>query len=80
MKKIATLIGCLSLVASLHSKAQSQRLVLIEEFTNASCPPCAAQNPAFNILLSNNTVKAISIKYQTNWPGVELRKAGNLHL
>ena len=71
MKKIVTLIGCFTLAASLQTKAQSQRLVLIEEFTNASCGPCAAQNPAFNTLLDNNLVKAISIKYQTNWPGVD---------
>lgn len=71
MKKIFTFIGCLSLAATLQTQAQSQRLVLVEEFTNASCGPCAAQNPAFNTLLDNNTVKAVSIKYQTNWPGVD---------
>jgi len=51
--------------------AQSQRLVLEEEFTQASCGPCAAANPAFNYLLSQNSTKAISIKYQTSWPGVD---------
>lgn len=50
---------------------QSQRLVLAEEFTQASCGPCAAQNPNFNTLLSANTSKVVSIKYQTNWPGVD---------
>ncbi len=71
MKKIVTFLSCIGILASLQTKAQSQRLVLIEEFTNASCPPCAAQNPAFNTLLGNNNVKAVSIKYQTNWPGVD---------
>ena len=71
MKKIVTLISYLMIAAIMQSKAQTQRLVLIEEFTNASCGPCAAQNPAFNALLGNNTTKAISIKYQTNWPGVD---------
>ena len=51
--------------------AQIQRTVLVEEFTNASCPPCAAQNPAFNAFLNQNLAKTISIKYQTNWPGVD---------
>lgn len=50
-------------------QAQSQRLVLAEEFTQASCGPCASQNPAFNTLLSNNDTKVVSVKYQTNWPG-----------
>ncbi len=53
------------------SMAQSQRMVLIEEFTQASCGPCAAANPGFNTLLSANTTKAVSIKYQTVWPGVD---------
>lgn len=51
--------------------AQSQRLVLVEEFTQASCGPCAAANPAFNTLLNNNAAKAVSIKYQVSWPGVD---------
>lgn len=51
--------------------AQSQRMVLVEEFTQASCGPCAAVNPAFNNLLAANTSKAISIKYQVSWPGVD---------
>jgi hypothetical protein len=25
--------------------AQAERTVMVESFTNASCPPCAAQNP-----------------------------------
>lgn len=58
-------------VFALGVSAQSQRLVLIEEFTQASCGPCAAANPAFNTLLNNNASKCVSIKYQTNWPGVD---------
>src|SRR3990172_8429435 len=69
MKKITTLLT-LALVTT-FSFGQSQRLVLIEEFTQASCGPCASQNPAFNTLVNANTVKAISIKYQTSWPGVD---------
>ncbi len=56
---------------------QSQRLVFIEEFTQASCGPCAAANPAFNTLLSANTTKAVSVKYQTSWPGVDPMNAQN---
>jgi Secretion system C-terminal sorting domain/Outer membrane protein Omp28 len=50
---------------------QATRLVLVEEFTQASCPPCASQNPAFNTLLNANLTKAVSIKYQTSWPGYD---------
>jgi len=57
--------------------AQSQRLVMVEEFTQASCGPCAAQNPAFNAVLAANSAKATSLKYQTSWPGVDPMNAQN---
>jgi len=51
--------------------AQHQRRVLIEELTNASCPPCASQNPAFNATVAANINFLTPIKYQTNWPGFD---------
>ncbi|MCW5921294.1 MAG: Omp28-related outer membrane protein [Saprospiraceae bacterium] len=51
--------------------AQHQRRVLIEEFTNASCGPCAAQNPAFNATVKANEQYLTPIKYQTSWPGFD---------
>lgn len=50
---------------------------LHEEFTQASCGPCASQNPAFNAVLAANTAKATSLKYQTSWPGVDPMNAQN---
>jgi thiol-disulfide isomerase/thioredoxin len=78
MKKLFTLFA-IGLIATLTSNlsAQSQRFVLSEEFTQASCGPCAAQNPAFNALLQENGDKIISIKYQTSWPGVDPMNADN---
>ncbi len=69
MKKLYTL--ALAMLVGATVNAQSQRLTLLEEFTQASCGPCAAQNPALNTLLSGNESKTVSIKYQTNWPGVD---------
>lgn len=72
MKRIFTSVFALSLVS--FGFAQSQRTILAEEFTQASCGPCAAQNPAFNTLLQANetpTRKVVEIKYQTSWPGVD---------
>lgn len=69
MKKLYTL--ALAMLVGVAANAQSQRLTLLEEFTQASCGPCAAQNPALNTLLSANESKTVSIKYQTNWPGVD---------
>lgn len=69
MKKLYVTLVLASLVVV--AGAQSQRLVLVEEFTQASCGPCAAANPQFNVLLSANTNKVVSLKYQTSWPGVD---------
>lgn len=55
---------------------QSQRLVFLEEFTQASCGPCASANPTYNALVNGNP-KAVSIKYQTDWPGVDPMNAQN---
>src|SRR5688572_4136091 len=75
MKKILTLIALSGM--TLFSYAQSQRMVLLEEFSNASCGPCAAQNPALNALLANNTSKVISLKTQVWWPGFDPMYAQN---
>ena len=57
--------------------AQSQRLVFLEEFTQASCPPCASYNPGFNTLMNTNASKATSLKLQTSWPGTDPMNAQN---
>ena len=71
IKKI-TLLAAVAAMGFSSAFAQVQRLVLVEEFTQASCGPCASQNPAFNATLAPNLgVKVAAIKYQTNWPGVD---------
>ncbi|TND09926.1 MAG: hypothetical protein FD123_608 [Bacteroidetes bacterium] len=69
MKKLYATLALASLVSL--AGAQSQRLVLVEEFTQASCGPCAAANPQFNTLLNANMNKAVALKYQVSWPGVD---------
>lgn len=76
MKKIFTTLFVASALLSV-SFAQTQRRVLVEEFTQASCGPCAAVNPAFNVMLSANAAKVCQIKYQTDWPGVDPMNAHN---
>lgn len=51
--------------------SQSQRLVLLEHFTQASCGPCATYNPSIHTLLTNNPDKITSINYHTSWPGYD---------
>jgi hypothetical protein len=69
MKKVFTLLAFVCICGAGFS--QYQRLVLFEEFTQASCGPCASQNPGFNTLLNDNLDKATSLKYQVWWPGYD---------
>ena len=71
MKHLNFTLLLVLLFISIFSFGQSQRLVLAEEFTNASCGPCASQNPAFDALLQQNTDKITSIKYHMSWPGTD---------
>ncbi len=59
--------------------AQSPRMILIEEATNASCPPCAAQNPFFEYYLSlpHNRADIIPVIYRANFPGRDIMNAAN---
>lgn len=70
MKKISTFLIATAAFCTL-AVAQSQRVVLVEEFTQASCGPCASQNPALNATLAANPTKVVSVKYQTDWPGYD---------
>lgn len=71
MKKIYSFIIGLTLATTLH--AQVGRTVLIEESSNASCGPCAQQNPAFHALLEPNEDigKIVVLKYQYDYPGYD---------
>ncbi len=58
--------------------AQARRIVLFEHFTNASCGPCASQNPLFKTnILSKNKGNFIHIAYHTVWPGIDPMNAAN---
>ena len=75
MKTISTLVLSLTLIS--FSFAQSPRNALIEEFTNASCGPCAEQNPGFDELVDVNMDKIVVIKYQAPYPGYDPMYAHN---
>lgn len=70
MIKILQSMLVLSIFAAPLS-GQNFRRVMVEEFTQASCPPCAVQNPPFNATLDANAQFVTAIKYQTSWPGVD---------
>jgi hypothetical protein len=66
MKKIFFLSS--TLLCTLLTFSQSQRLQLFEEFTGENCGPCAATNPGLNTLLNANEDKIVSIKYMVDIP------------
>jgi hypothetical protein len=63
---LTALAGLLSL-----SAFGQNRMVLVEHFTQASCGPCATQNPALKTLLDANPTKVVALKYQVSWPGFD---------
>lgn len=73
MKRFSLLLALLftsGLFSQLDAQ-KAQRLILWEQFTQASCGPCAATNPTIQALLNANPNKVISIKYQVSWPGFD---------
>ena len=73
MKRIFTLL-CLIMISY---ASDAQRLVFVEEFTQASCPPCETSTPELNATLIANEDKVVQIRYQTSWPGVDPMNADN---
>ncbi len=69
MKRFYSLTLILLAVLSISLNAQYVRRVIVEEATNASCGPCAAQNPTFQKWLSNHLDRVIPVIYHAWWPG-----------
>lgn len=44
------------------------RIVLIEEFTNTGCNPCAAWSPELDAVIENRLGDCIAIKYHSSYP------------
>ena len=74
MKKILLSLSVSLLVGAAFSQ---QRMVLTESFSQASCGPCASQNPALEALMAANPTKVVAVKYQVSWPGVDPMNAQN---
>ncbi|MFK7833046.1 MAG: T9SS type A sorting domain-containing protein [Winogradskyella sp.] len=69
MKKLLTLL-IFAVITSLQ--AQVQKTPMIEHFTQASCGPCASQNPILqNTLNTFGEANYVRISHQTSWPGVD---------
>lgn len=68
MKRLFTALFLLTVMLQASLFAGSQRMVVMEEFTQTTCGPCAALNPAYNDWLKANIDKVLPMSYQVN-PG-----------
>lgn len=74
MRKVTFfVISCLIMIGICFTdfsvKADSKRMLLIEEFTNTYCGPCANQNPYFKAFVKQNLDKLIPVVFHPN-PGI----------
>lgn len=58
-------------IAISSSNSQFVRKVLFEEATNASCAPCAANNPYLKAYIDAKGDSIIAIKYHASFPGFD---------
>lgn len=78
--RILHLFALSTLILMLPSLAEAQmarKIPMFEHFTNASCPPCAAQNPIFEAVKDQNTGNLAHVAYHTSWPGTDPMYSAN---
>lgn len=63
--------GVLVLFLAAPLFSQARRIVLLEEATNASCAPCAANNPNLQAFFSTHFGGVVSVRYHAWWPGYD---------
>jgi hypothetical protein len=72
MRKIVlSVIIALAFGSTTELLAQAKKYVIFEHFTQASCAPCAQQNPAMDATLDANVGRVHHISYHTSWPGYD---------
>lgn len=66
MKKLLLLPA---IALALHSTTNAQnRVVLIEQFTNSGCPPCASATPPVYNYLNTNPADVVGVAYHASFP------------
>jgi len=71
MKKLYFVLAVLLLLVTADLQAQAKKYPLFEHFTQASCGPCAAQNPIFQAVYEQNLTNVHHVAYHTWWPGTD---------
>ena len=68
MNKVCTFLVLMLFAGVLSATAQRKRLVLVEEFTNTGCGPCASWSPVLDSCLHYRLGDCIGIKYHSGYP------------
>lgn len=72
MKQLISLLFLVFAVLAISTDSFPQaKKVLFEEFTNASCAPCAANNPALKSFIESKGDTIVAVMYHTNFPGFD---------
>lgn len=77
MKRILLPIIIFISFTSLIAQSTIQRRILFEEATNASCGPCAANNPTLKAFISSKGDSIIPVIYHASWPGTDPMYSAN---
>ena len=67
MKQLLLSVSMIGIIFGGSVNAQVAKTPLIEHFTSASCPPCAAQNAAMKVILDNYTGNFVKVSHQGNY-------------
>jgi thiol-disulfide isomerase/thioredoxin len=65
MKKILCTVSIFGIISSTIAQ---NRIVLLEQFTNSSCPPCATASPLIYNFADANPIKTTVVAYHTSFP------------
>lgn len=68
MKRLLLFASLASLCVTSIAFGQATRRVLVEEFTNTGCPPCAATDPMVESFEFSKLDQITAIKWHVSWP------------
>lgn len=64
----STILNSFFVCAFAVTATAQQRIVLIEQFTNSGCPPCASSTPPVLQYVTNNPATTVAVAYHTSFP------------
>lgn len=63
-----TFLTSILFLALLSGTSMAQRKVLVEQFTNSGCPPCAGNTPVVAAYVNSNPSQVLMLAYHTSFP------------